>query len=368
MSETEEELRLWLALDAVPGLGCSSALALLSRYSIQTLFSLPAEELTLLGLKPQQINAIRYPDESQLEPRLHWADGPNKQIIYITHPAYPRALREISSAPLVLYIEGEPALLSQPQLAIVGSRNATHYGRQKAYDLARSLCREGLTITSGLALGVDGYAHQGALSDGGKTIAVLGSGLNRVYPKRHMDLARQIAQAGTLVSEFWPDSAPVAANFPRRNRIISGLSLGVLVVEASVRSGSLITARYALEQNREVFALPGSIDNPEACGCHHLIQQGAKLVTNTADILEELHCILERLNCKQLNLMEEKNEANELPFPILLDSVGYEATSLDEVVERSGLPVQVVQGQLVEMELLGWIATVPDGYVKLRRS
>lgn len=366
-SSSQDDAKLWLALQAIPGLSCQRALALVARFGLSQLFQLATSELHALALKPPQIQAIKHPDWQGFNAHIEWVKQHDASVLCYTDTRYPAQLKEIASPPLVLFAQGDLGLLQQPQIAVIGSRHSTHYGREKAQLFARQLSQQGLVITSGLALGIDANAHQGALLAQGGTIAVLGSGLANVYPKRNMALAADIRQKGLIISEFWPNSPPLAKHFPRRNRIISGLSLGTLVIEASLKSGSLITAKYALEQNREVFALPGSIDNAQACGCHWLIKQGAKLVTETADIMDELQLIMSP-QPQQLALTEEKNTGNTLPFPTLLDSVGFEATSIDLVVERSGEPVHLVQTQLLELELDGWIAQVPDGYVRLRRD
>ncbi|WP_233051816.1 DNA-processing protein DprA [Motilimonas cestriensis] len=367
LTSNPADTRLWLALQAIPGLGNAKALKLVARCGIEQLFQLSTVELQSFNLNPIQINGICYPDWRAIDATMTWASENECAIICYGDETYPAILKEISTPPLVLFAQGNLALLTQPQIAVIGSRNATYYGRDKATDFARQLSQVGLVITSGLALGVDTCAHQGALQGSGETIAVLGSGLGNIYPKRNLGLAQEIKAQGLLLSEFLPNTPPLAKNFPRRNRIISGLSLGTLVIEASIKSGSLITAKYALEQNREVFALPGSVDNAQACGCHWLIKQGAKLVTELADIIDELQLIVSPPPV-QLALLEEKNTGNTLPFPRLLDSVGFEATSIDLVVERSGEPVQQVQSQLLELELEGWIAQVPEGYVRLRRD
>ncbi len=362
-----QQARLWLALQAIPGLSVRRTLSLVARFGLTQVFQLSSSELHSLGLKSQQIEALFHPDWQGLNDLLDWVKHNDADLICYDDSRYPAPLKEIASPPLVLFTQGDVSLLQQPQLAVIGSRNATHYGLDKARLFAGLLSQQGLVITSGLALGVDAHAHRGALEAQGGTIAVLGSGLANVYPKRNLALATEIRQKGLIISEFWPNTPPLPKHFPRRNRIISGLTLGTLVIEASLKSGSLITAKYALEQNREVFALPGSIDNIQACGCHWLIKQGAKLVTEIADIIDELQLIVSP-QPQQLALIEEKNTGNTLPFPNLLDSVGFEATSIDLVVERSGEPVQLVQTQLLELELDGWIAQVPDGYVRLRRD
>jgi DNA processing protein len=270
----------------------------------------------------------------------------------------------------VLYVRGAVSALSSPQLAMVGSRNPTASGRRTAAEFAAFFARAGLTITSGLALGVDGASHDGALAAGGRTVAVLGSGLDEVYPPEHRALAALIATRGALVSEFPPGTRPLPPNFPRRNRIISGLSLGTLVVEAARRSGSLITARLAGEHGREVFAIPGSIHNPLSRGCHALIREGAKLVETAADVLSELK--LPFMN-QGLAELEESSAGPSAPaatldkdYKILLDALGFEPASADVLVERTGFPSQSVASMLLILELEGRIALQTGSrYVRL---
>ena len=260
---------------------------------------------------------------------------------------------------------GEIDVLNQPQLAMVGSRQHSPAGKDIAHDFACHLAGLGLVITSGMAQGIDAASHRGALDAGGKTIAVTGTGLDRVYPARHKDLAHQIAENGALVSEFPIGVPPLAANFPRRNRIISGLSLGVLVVEAAVKSGSLITARLALEQGREVLAVPGSIHSPHSRGCNSLIRQGAKLVETAQDVLEELPQI------ELSNAVDLEKQPETTPFQLdesyqrVLESVGYEPTAVDTVVQRSGLTADAVCSMLLVLELQGFVAASSGGYYSL---
>ncbi|QBF83076.1 DNA-protecting protein DprA [Shewanella maritima] len=309
-------------------------------------------------------------DHQRVEQALEWqAAADDHYILSRSDPLYPALLAEIPDPPPILFVKGGAHSLVIPSVAIVGSRNASPAGLEIARTLAAELANQGFAVTSGLALGIDAAAHQGAINSSGKTIAVLGTGIDTIYPKRHRNLYQQVRESGCLVSEFWPDVGPFAGNFPKRNRIVSGLSLGVTVVEAALRSGSLITARLAMEQNREVFAVPGSVLSGHYQGCHQLIQNGAKLVEKSADIIEELqslsHFHLEQL--QQRHHIEPMSNCN-LPFPPLLASVGYETTTLDQVVEHSGQPLDLVLVQMLELELQGWVTAVAGGYVRLKRS
>lgn len=350
-----------MILDAVPRLSKRILFSLLRRHCIGQLNTIPTIQLQQYKFNDKQIQALKNPDEQKIQNNLNWQDTQeNKYIIAFDDPRYPPLLKEISNPPLLLYLQGDISLLCTPQIAIVGSRSCTHYGQQKAYQFAQQLSTAGFSITSGLAIGVDGFAHQGALDAEQKTLAVLGSGLNNIYPKRHLKLAKQISQEGLLISEFWPDAFPLSAHFPRRNRIISGLSLGVFVIEASIRSGSLITARYANEQNRDVFALPGSIDNPEACGCHKLIQQGGKLITKSQDIITEF----QHLNL--FNCPKHHPSKVQLKTSSLLQHIDFNHTTLDQLLQRSGLDLLSLQKQLIELEIDGSITLTVHGYLKLK--
>ncbi|MDT8850690.1 DNA-protecting protein DprA [Pantoea dispersa] len=306
----------------------------------------------------------------QLEKTQRWLQQAQHHLIACTDAHYPARLREISRYPAALYIAGDLSALATPQLAVVGSRHCSPYGREWGSWFTQQLALSGLTITSGLARGIDGVAHRAALEVQGKTLAVLGSGLNHLYPKNHQPLAQEIiASGGALVSELPLSMAPYAVNFPRRNRIISGLSHGVLVVEASLKSGSLVTARYALEQNRNVYALPGALGNPGCEGTHWLIQQGALLVAHPNNILEDLRSALQWLPASiSETIYSQLSDDVPLPFPSVLANVGDEVTPVDVVAERAGQPVPVIAAQLLELELAGWIAAVPGGYVRLRRA
>ncbi|MDX2319173.1 MAG: DNA-processing protein DprA [Moritella sp.] len=363
-----EQDKYWLALYEVPKIGGSRALKLLQKTSLIKLFTSTAQYLQSLGLDIAQQQAFLYPDWHEIEKSLQWlAAEDDRYLVPITANHYPLALKNIASPPLLLYVEGNVELLSKPQIAMVGTRAPSYYGKRHAHSFATELVQVGLVITSGLAIGIDSECHRSVLASKGETIAVLGTGLANIYPKQHLKLAQKIRQQGALVSEFSPFTQARPEHFPRRNRIVSGLSLGVVVIEAALNSGSLISARYALEQGREVFALPGAIDNPMAAGCHHLIQQGAKLITESSDITDELTYINVRTNFEQTDLFNSDPDTVSLPNQIILDSVGYEVTTADLIAERSQQPVSQVLTSLIELELDNWINAVPGGYVRSQR-
>ncbi|QYJ78912.1 DNA-processing protein DprA [Shewanella acanthi] len=309
-------------------------------------------------------------DYQKVDLALEWQQAsPSNTLIDFSDPLYPPLLKQIPDPPSILFIKGPVEALAYPSLAIVGSRNASPSGLQVAYQLATEVSALGISICSGMALGIDGAAHRACVEHNRPTFAVLGTGIDIVYPRRHRQLYEDIQQQGCIISEFWPDVGPFAGNFPKRNRIISGLSLGTLVVEACRKSGSLITARLAMEQGREVFAVPGSILGGYHQGCHDLLRDGAKLVETAADIVEELASLtafhLEELNsCHHI----QQREICSLPFSSLLASVGYETTSIDAVVEHSGKTIDLVLEQMLELELQGWVEAVPGGYVRVKRS
>jgi len=361
-----DSLAPWLALRRLPGVGIRTQFNLIEHFgSIEAIFTASRSQLeTVLVGKTEAIDTLLAgPDEKLLKSELEWLSEPGHHLLTWSDPDYPVLLREIPDPPLVLYIVGERRLLSARQLAIVGSRNPTPMGRENARAFARNLSGAGLVITSGMALGVDGAAHRGALEAGGKTIAVAGTGLDRVYPARHRELAHEIVKQGALVSEFPLGTPPLPENFPVRNRIISGLSLGTLVVEAALQSGSLITARMANEQGREIFAIPGSIHAPQSRGCHALIRQGAKLVETAQDILEELGPLAAvALQATHENMppgarLDSKMEA-------LLEHIGHDPVSIDALIERSGLTADAVSSMLLEMELDGLVSNCPGGKVQ----
>ena len=283
-------------------------------------------------------------------------------------PQYPPLLREIHRPPPLLYVQGDPTCLSLPQIAVVGSRSPSPGGESNARSFAGYLAAAGFTITSGLALGVDGAAHGAALAAGGKTLAVLGTGIDLVYPRRHRSLAQAIVErGGALVSEFAPGTPPAAANFPRRNRIISGLSMGVLVVEATLKSGSLITARFGLQQNREVFAIPGSIHNPASRGCHALIRDGATLVEAAADLIEPLRGLLAFQGQLPLTAGESPPPPSLPPTALeVLAAMGFDPVSIDELVARTGMAVAEVMANLTTLEIQGFSRLTASGYERLR--
>ncbi|WP_105282825.1 DNA-protecting protein DprA [Escherichia sp. MOD1-EC5457] len=323
-----------------------------------------------VGLSLLQAQRFLSFSQKSLDSALMWLEQPNHHFIPADSEFYPPQLLATVDYPGALFVAGELPALRSFQLAVVGSRAHSWYGERWARLFCESLATRGVTITSGLARGIDGVAHKAAVQVNGVSIAVLGNGLNTIHPRRHIQLAASLLeQGGALVSEFPLDVPPLAYNFPRRNRIISGLSKGVLVVEAALRSGSLVTARCALEQGREVFALPGPLGSPGSEGSHWLIKQGATLVTEPEEILENLQYGLHWLpDAPENSFYSPDQEDVALPFPELLANVGDEVTPVDVVAERAGQPVPEVVTQLLELELAGWIAAVPGGYVRLRRA
>lgn len=347
-----------------PGIGCRTFLKLLKTHEPAQLFAESRQALLSLGLTTDTISAIVKPDWSLIDYDLSWLAQVNNHVLTISDTCYPPLLKQLTDPPPLLFIRGNPQLLSLPQIAIVGSRNPSSLGLETAFSFAKSLSLHGFVITSGLALGIDAASHRGALNVNGHTIAVAGTGLDRVYPARHKDLATEIVSTGAMVSEFPPGTAAKANHFPRRNRIISGLSLGLLVVEAARFSGSLITARMALEQNREVFAIPGSIQNPLARGCNALIREGAKLVEKTQDILEELN----QYNQQDNNLMPAQNQSTlDLELQTLLNRVLFSPTSIDNLVRETGESVESISSMLLILELQGYLEATAGGcYTRIK--
>lgn len=366
-------LRAALLLLRLPALGPATYWRLLEVFpQPQELLAQPLENLRSI-LKPATLDALSEYQQSPetsllgkaLEHDLEWLDQhPDIHLLDFQDARYPELLRQIRKPPPVLFVRGNPDCLGLPQIALVGSRNPTPTGHDNAVSFARFLASSGFAITSGLALGIDGAAHRGALDAGGKTIAVLGTGIDRIYPARHHRLAQEIiATGGALVSEFPLGTSSIAANFPQRNRIITGLSCGTLVVEAAIQSGSLISARLAMEQNREVFAIPGSIHNPLARGCHRLIRDGAKLVETGEDILEELGGMI---SFKQQELDECREPEARQPLEpneqAVFNIMSYDPEPIDILVERSGMPVGILAAVLIGLELKGAISQSPAGY------
>jgi DNA processing protein len=352
----------WLALARAPGLHAGRL-----DPSIDPL-ALAGESrtaLAALGFSEAVIAALRHPDAGSIAADERWLAGTGRRLVTWGAPDYPPLLAGIPDPPLVLFVEGDSAALSLPQLAIVGSRNPTALGRDTGEQFARHLAAAGLAITSGLALGIDAAAHRGALAAGGRTVAVMGCGLDTVYPREHVALAREIVADGALVSDLPAGTPPLKQHFPRRNRIISGLSLGTLVVEAALQSGSLITARLAAEQGREVFAIPGSIHNPMARGCHRLIRQGAKLVETADDIFAELGALLDGLRAQAqteaTGIATVSGPALDKDYEILLDALGFAPASIDTLVARTSLAADVVASMLLILELDGRVAQQPGG-------
>ncbi|MGR8933822.1 MAG: DNA-processing protein DprA [Gammaproteobacteria bacterium] len=341
-----------------PGVGCRTFLKILESFTPEQVFRQPLGNLAPLELSAKSLEYLKNPDWARIERDLAWLQQSGNAILTLNDPAYPALLKQIADPPPLLFVRGNLELLSAPQIAIVGSRNPSHLGRETAEAFAYDLASQGYTVTSGLALGIDAAGHSGALKATGRTIAVAGTGPDRIYPACHKDLAIQIIAQGTIVSEFPPETQALANHFPRRNRIISGLSLGLLVVEAAQQSGSLITARLALEQNREVFAIPGSIHDPLARGCNALIREGAKLVENTQDILEELHQYNQYVNKENPHQCES---VLDLEQQKLLNLIPYSPTSVDTLVKQSGLSVEIISSMLLILELHGHIVTAAGG-------
>ncbi|MCG5126193.1 DNA-protecting protein DprA [Enterobacter mori] len=364
MTSTE----IWLRLIHVGPLCGDAMLDVASQLSKQT--TIDGVTLREAGLSAAQAGRFLALSKGELERSLVWLEQPGNHLLTADHPLYPPLLRTFPDYPGALFVTGNLEALNAVQLAVVGSRAPSWYGERWGRILTEQLSQCGFTITSGLACGIDGVAHNAALSVQGASVAVLGNGLFSIYPRRHQTLAKRLIDSeGAIVSEFSLSTPPRPANFPRRNRIISGLSQGVLVVEAALRSGSLVTARCAIEQGREVFALPGPIGNPGCEGPHWLIKQGATPVTCIEDILENLRYGLNWLTDEPKNQhYSSDQEKVALPFPKLLANVGDEVTPVDVVAERAGQPVPVTVAQLLELELAGWIAAVPGGYVRLRRA
>jgi DNA processing protein len=347
-----------LALNRVPSVGPRTYFKLREHWpNIGEIFSASVDDLKYAGATHSTAQAIAEFRLEQIDEDLHWESQENQTIITLADADYPNLLKEIHDPPMVLYALGDLAALQQRAVGIVGTRNPSPSGSETARKFAYELAQQGLTIVSGLALGIDSQAHSGCLAAQGRTIAVMGTGIDSIYPYVHRKLAERISENGLLLSEFPLKVRAKAGHFPRRNRIISGLSLAILVVEAAIRSGSLITARLALEQNRDVLAVPGSIQNPQARGCHYLLQQGAKLVTSSVEVLEELGFLVNITSNKTSHALASDNKN-------LVKFIGFEVTTIDKILERSGLGIERVTCELADLELEGMVKAVPGGYVR----
>jgi len=355
-------LTAWLRLTLVPGVGPETQRHLLAAFGLpEQVFSAPRSALKqVVGKKADLL--LDTDNQEAVDRALDWAGKPGNRILTLADPDYPQLLLESADPPSLLYVKGRVELLNRPALAIVGSRNATPQGLKDAEALAADLAAQGLTIVSGLALGIDGAAHRGGLKGEGGSVAIIGTGADRIYPSRHKELALQLATEGAIVSEMPPGTQPQASHFPRRNRIISGLSQGVVVLEASLKSGSLITARMAAEQGREVFAIPGSIHAPQSRGCHALIRQGAKLVESAQDVLEELKIPATTVpGLPQEGVSAPGAAASDETEDPVLAALGYDPMGLDALIARTGMDASTLQVALLELELEGRIARLPGG-------
>ncbi|BBL76527.1 DNA-processing protein DprA [Methylomagnum ishizawai] len=360
------DLRYWLALHRAPLIGSRRFASLLSHFGTpKAVFEAGTAAWTALKIPEKTIAYFQNPDWGTVAHDLDWLNGSQRHCLTLHDPRYPALLREIADPPPLLFVVGEPAALASRQVAMVGSRNPSASGRKAAHHLARELAAAGYGVVSGLALGIDAAAHRGALDGNGITLAVAGTGPDQIYPRQHRALAQEIVErGGAILSEFPPGTEPKAGNFPRRNRIISGLALGTLVVEAAEQSGSLITARLALEQGREVFAVPGSIYSPVSKGCNDLIQEGAKLVQSVRDIVEEFGP----------TTLPGRPEPPPLPAPsgdephwALLKFIAYDPTSVDTLVAVTGESPESIAATLLMLELQGYVESAPGGcYVRIK--
>lgn len=349
----DASLKSWLSLSLTRGLGGESARKLLREFgSPDAILAASTSSLSEVIKSDLALLLRKGVSDEQLQPTLAWLEDANNHIVTLADSEYPQSLLNIPDPPLLLYVKGRRELLDRTAMAVIGSRHATPQGVRHSESFSTSLGNAGLCVVSGLAHGIDAAAHRGGLASPSSSIAVVGTGLDKVYPAANRDLAHELAKCGLIVSEFPLGTPPLASNFPRRNRLISGLSLGCLVVEASLQSGSLITARFALEQGKDVFAIPGSIHSPQSKGCHALIKQGAKLVECSQDILDELsgYCFptIGELVAPEVNA------------PIL-ELLGAEAVDLDTLCIRSGLTVAELSAMLLTLELSGQVSCLPGG-------
>jgi DNA processing protein len=353
----------WLQLTLTPGIGAATLRRLLSQYGLPEKILASHRSALARNVSPQAIEALESDDvHDSVERALAWAQDDQHHVITLADEHYPKALLEIPDPPAVLYGVGRIELLQQFCLAVVGSRNATVQGERNAEAFAKALSDAGMTIVSGLALGIDAAAHRGGLSGPASTIAVLGTGVDIIYPRRNVELAQHIGAQGLLLSELPLGTVPAAHNFPRRNRLISGLSRGCLVVEAAAASGSLITARTAAEQGREVFAIPGSIHSPLSKGCHALIKSGAKLVESADDVLAELSGFRQSGSASTMRASARTAGGETIKLEGgLLAHMGHDPVDVDALCARAGWPAEQVSSELLRLELDGRVASLPGG-------
>jgi DNA processing protein len=355
-----EELRYWLALHRAPLIGSRRFGRLLEHFgSAEAVFRAGRAQWAALRIPDKTIAYFTTPNWTVVDADLAWLSGKGRHCLRVNQPDYPPQLAEIPDPPAILFVIGEPDLLAMPQIAMVGSRSPTPMGQKTAREFAFALVASGVGIVSGLALGIDAASHRGALDGGGITLAVAGTGPDRIYPRQHETLADEIiACGGALISEYPPGTGPVAANFPRRNRIISGLALGTLVVEAAPRSGSLITARLAAEQGRDVFAVPGSIYSPLSRGCNELIREGAKLVQAPVDVIEDYPMLGHVAVSATPELAGADGNGGASG---LLKFIAYDPTTVDTLVAATGLSAESIASELLVLELAGAITSMPGG-------
>ncbi|MEE4246394.1 MAG: DNA-processing protein DprA [Kangiellaceae bacterium] len=387
-----EHISLWLAYTAIKGIGWSTTKRLLERFeTLSNVLNCSDLELKQAELSDHLIGLLRSIKYQNIDHIERWLEDETHQLITIEDKCYPRLLKEIPDAPLILYLKGDARLLHKPQIAIVGSRNPSVAGKQEVESFTKYFIEHGLTITSGMALGIDGLAHQTALANNGHTIAVVATGLDRIYPAHHKQLAVDIAERGLLISEFALGTGVRGRHFPKRNRIISGLSLATLVIEAALKSGSLITAYSAIDQGRDVFAIPGSIHNPLAKGCHKLIKQGGHLVETGEDVLAHMQWLAiaqsETSNpdvdhqyashvsansqvakgaVEALSELDDSLATQDILLQQVMHQIDFAITAMDDIVTRTKLPVSELSEILLQLEMQGSIAVVGGGYQRLK--
>ncbi len=376
--DDHRELTDWLTLIHAPGLGAST-FRRLTEFSLdpQVLCEAHPQQQRALGLSDRTLRALKQPDQHRIDAHLEWLQTADNHLLTLSSEDYPPRLSQIPDPPGWLFVKGDPAALWHPQVAIIGSREPSPGGQRNARQFSAAIARTGLVITSGLARGIDGLAHQACLDAGGKSVAVAATGLDRVYPAEHRALAESLVTQGAMVSEYPLGVEPRREYFPRRNRIISGLSLATLVVEAGMKSGSLITARAAMEQGREVYAIPGSIHNPMARGCHSLIKQGARLLESLDDLMDELASITRDYAAQMQSVLGQNQSVEHAAtlepttnapisgadpeYQALQSAIGFDPVTIDELVQTTGLTVAAVSSMLLMLELNDLIEAAPGG-------